>query len=278
MVRRIAAAVCALGVLGAAYGCSSNGGTPTAPSPAPAGTDAAADGSTLKVTAPGLVSPINTVQLDTLAPLFTLQNSTAKYTSTPALTYRFEVSTPAGAIVASVTIAAGSGTTSWQLPSNLTLDTTYRWRARAEMGTAFGPWSGYGTFRSLDYRGLNPRPASGQWPTTTDGLVAYIADSWPDYLDPTDRTAMRLVNMEFLRDRFIEAGICGGIDLAWNRKRGNFSADRSVDAIAWRKPNGFVEVVDLAGSFDDKTLPLVLHWQIVEGPPGYESYTDHPGC
>jgi hypothetical protein len=240
--------------------------------------DAAADGSTLKVTAPVLLSPINTVQLDTLSPLFRLQNATALYTDTPPLSYRIEVSTPAGAAAGSAVVAAGSGTTSWQFPSNLVLDTNYRWRVRAELGGSFGPWSGFGTFRSLDYRGLNPRPANGGWPTTTNGLVAYIANAWPNYLLPTDRTAERIENMEFLRDRIIEAGICGGIDLAWNRKRGDFNADRSVDALAWRKPNGFVEVVDLAAAFDDKTLHLSLHWQIVEGPSGYESYTNHPGC
>jgi hypothetical protein len=37
-------------------------------------------------------------------------------------------------------------------------------------------------------------------------------------------------------------------------------------------------VVDIASAFDDKTIPLMLHWQIVEGPSGYDRYTIHPGC
>lgn len=107
------------------------------------------------------------MQLDTLSPQFTLSNSSARFDATTALTYRFEVSTPSGTIVGtSGQVAAGNGTTVWQLPMGLTLDTTYRWRARAESGDAPGPWSGYATFRSLNYRGLNPRPADGRWPST----------------------------------------------------------------------------------------------------------------
>lgn len=226
-----------------------------------------------------LASPVNTVQLDTLSPLFTLNNSSARFGSTPALTYRFEVSTPAGEVVrTSGQVAAGAGTTKWQLPVDLILDSNYRWRARAELGTAVGPWSGYGTFRSLDYRGLNPRPKDGKWPSTGPDVANYIVEHWEEYLQPTALTATRFEHMEFVRDRFIEAGICGGLDFAWNRKRGDFNAARSHDAIAWRKPNGFVEVVDIASAFDDKTIYLEIHFAIVVGPPGYERYTNHPGC
>jgi len=276
MLRRTTFTICAISVVTAAYGCSSTASAPTAPAAAVAGTDAAADGSTLKVTAPGLVSPINTVQLDTLSPLFTFSNATAKYGAAPTLSYRIEISTPAGAPVAAATVPAGSGTTKWQYPGNLALDQTFRWRVRAEMGGAFGPWTAFGTFRSLDYRGLNPRPANGQWPNNPDDLLDYIANAWDDYLQVTALTAQRIANMEFVRDRLIEAGICGGIDLAWNLKRG--VGPHSHDAIAWRKPNGFVEVVDIASAFDDKTIPLMLHWAIVAGPSGYDRYTNHPGC
>lgn len=100
--------------------------------------------------------------------------------------------------------------------------------------------------------------------------------SWQSYMKPTEKTATRIEHMEFLRDRMIEAGICGGLDVAWNLKRG--IGPHSHDAIAWRKPNGFVEVVDIASAFDDKTIPLVIHWAIVAGPSGYDRYTKHPGC
>jgi hypothetical protein len=77
--------------------------------------------------------------------------------------------------------------------------------------------------------------------------------------------------MEFLRDRVIEIGKCVGLDLAWNRKRGNFNDARSIDALAWRV-NGVVEVVDIGVAYDDNTRTLQMSWQIVAGPPGYDPY------
>ncbi|NQW04655.1 MAG: hypothetical protein HQ485_11585 [Acidobacteria bacterium] len=278
MVRRIVTAVGMAAVLASGYACSSTPDSPTSPAAAPTGSDAAADGSTLKVTAPTLQSPINTVQLQTLSPTFVLANSSARFSTTPALTYRIEISTPAGVAAYTVSsVAAGSGgTTTWQIPEDLALDADFRWRARAEYNSTVGPWSAYGTFRSLDYRGLNPRPENGVWPRTPDELVAYITDSWANYLRPTDRTAERIANMEFLRDRMIEAGVCGGIDVALNLKRG--VGPHSTDAIAWRTSSGDVEVVDIARAFDDKTTTLELQWSVVEGPSGYDPYPNHPGC
>jgi hypothetical protein len=158
----------------------------------------------------------------------------------------------------------------------LLLDQPYRWRARVEINGRFGPWSEFANFLSLDYRGLVPRPANGAWPNNGPAVVQYIMDMFPDYLHPTALTAQRIEHMEFLRDRIVEAGVCGGLDVARNLKRG--IGPHSHDAIAWRKPNGFVEVVDIASAFDDKTIPLVLHWQIVSGPPGYDPLPNHPGC
>jgi hypothetical protein len=263
--------------LAVAYGCADSMSTPTSPAVAASDTAAAADGSTLKVTAPTLQSPIGGIRLDNLEPVFQVQNASARYGAMPGATYRFEVQTMAGVVVAtSFSITAGTGTTSWEIPTEQTLDTRYRWRARAEFGGKFGPWSSFGEYRTIDYRGINPRPANGAWPTNPDDLLAYLNQHWSDYMEPTALTATRIEHMEFLRDRMIEAGICGGIDLARNLKRG--VGPHSHDAIAWRKPNGFVEVVDIASAFDDKTIPLRLHWQIVVGPSGYDRYTNHPGC
>jgi hypothetical protein len=76
--------------------------------------------------------------------------------------------------------------------------------------------------------------------------------------------------MEFLRDRVIETGICGGLDLGRNLKRG--VGPYSIDALAWKLPSGFVEVVDIGFAYDDTSIPLRLTWGIVEGPPGYDGY------
>jgi hypothetical protein len=262
--------------LAVAMGCSQSG-SPVSPTVSPAGAGAAADGSTLKATAPNLDSPRGGVRLDTLEPEFVFGPAQGLYTDA-TFTYRIQVQRTNGQTVAEAAnlTPGGDGRNRWEVPFLLDLDTAYRWRARAELGGAFGPWSSYGEFLSLDYRGLVPRPPNGAWPTTGEDVVDYIAEVFPEYLVPTALTAQRIANMEFLRDRIIEAGVCGGLDVGRNLKRG--IGPHSTDAIAWRKANGFVEVVDIASAFDDKTIPLILHWSIVEGPPGFDPLPDHPGC
>ncbi len=276
MSSRLFAATGVAVVLAVAVGCSQSG-SPVSPSVSPAGAGAAADGSTLKATAPTPITPAGGGRIDTLEPVFVLGPSTGLYTDA-SFTYRIQVQRTSGQTVAEAAnlTPGGDGNSRWELPFLLDLDTPYRWRGRAELDGAFGPWSSYGEFRSLDYQGLVPRPVRGAWPTTGPGVVDYISEVFPEYLVTTALTAQRIVNMEFLRDRIIEAGVCGGLDLARNLKRG--IGPHSTDAIAWRKANGFVEVVDIAAAFDDKTIPLTLHWSIVEGPSGYDPLPDHPGC
>jgi len=251
-------------------------GSPVSPSVSPAGVGAVADGSTLKATAPAPIFPVGGIRLDTLEPVFRLGTSSARYTSA-SFTYRLQLQGASGQAVAEVGgLTPVNGENEWEIPFLLELDTAYRWRGRAEIGQDFGPWSDFATFLSLDYRGIVPRPPDGAWPTDGQAVLDYIAASFPEYLVTTATTAERLENMEFIRDRVIEAGVCGGLDLARNLKRG--IGPHSIDAIAWRLPDGDVEVVDIASAFDDKTIPLRLVWQIVEGPSGYDPLPDHPGC
>jgi hypothetical protein len=116
-----------------------------------------------------------------------------------------------------------------------------------------------------------PPPPPPPYPTTGPGIVAYVANRWSERRVPTSTVGQRVANMEFLRDRVIEIGKCVGLDLAWNRKRGNFNDARSIDALAWRV-NGVVEVVDIGVAYDDNTRTLQMQWAIVAGPPGYDPY------
>jgi hypothetical protein len=262
-------------VLAGTLGCTGQSGAPLSPSNQPFSTEAAADGSTLKVSAPGLVSPIGGGRIQTTSPEFVLNNSAARFTSTPSVRYEIEVQTTAGQTASRATVFAGSGgQTRWTIPTSLGLDTRYRWRARAILDSRGGPWSGFGEFLTIDYRGLVPRPAGGAWPTNGPAVVAYIAASFPERLAVTS-LAHRIENMEFLRDRIIEAGICGGLDLAWNLKRG--TPELSIDFLVWRDEDGEDHGIDLAAGYDDETQPLQLHW--VESIfPFYGGYPNHPGC
>ena len=148
-----------LAVTAAATACGDQTATPVAPSPVvSSGTDAAAaDGSTLKASAPAPYSPANASVVTSLTPNLVVANSTLKYLGdvplASTLYYRFVVETTAGATVSNVLepttggAYAQLGITGSRVPEKLLQgDTTYRWRARAEMGSSVGPWSGYWTF------------------------------------------------------------------------------------------------------------------------------------
>lgn len=136
----------ATAVLGLAVACSKSTPNPTSPTAAaPSETEAAADGSTLKVPAPNTTSPTGGAQVQDPV---TLVASTVspKFGGAASLTYRFEVRSGSN-VVASGT-AAGSGSSVSFTPPALEPDTNFTWRCRAESQGAFGPWSSDAAFRS----------------------------------------------------------------------------------------------------------------------------------
>jgi hypothetical protein len=142
---------CTLVVLIAvAIACGKQPAAPASPSAAAAGSvNAAADGSTLKATAPTLQSPIKGVKLDPGTTLtLVVGNATAKYSASTPLSYRFQIFNASGAqVYNSPLVAAGSsGTTSHVVTSVLDGDQTYSWQARVEYSGAFGPWSARESF------------------------------------------------------------------------------------------------------------------------------------
>ncbi len=74
----------------------------------------------------------------------------------------------------------------------------------------------------------------------------------------------------FLRDRMIEAGKCGGLDLGHNLKRGG--PEISIDFLAWRRSDGDMGV-DIGVDYDNTSEPLRLAWNLA-GISGtfYKSY------
>jgi hypothetical protein len=133
-------------------GCGGEATTPASPSAtATLATDAAADGSTLKTTAPAPQLPANGSTVTSLTPNLVIANSTLKYLGDVAmvltLEYRFVVETEDGASVSNIRTGTGVALTGSRVQAgSLQPQTVYRWRARAELGSAFGPWSAYATF------------------------------------------------------------------------------------------------------------------------------------
>ncbi len=142
---RTFALTCLAALIGLTLACTGNPADSVSPSAGggPRGTNAAADGSTLKVSAPVAVSPINGTK-PAFGTELVITNSTLQFApGAVPLQYRFEIYDSAGAtrIYQSPLVPAGAGGTTSHSPSaNLTVDQTYTWWARAEYQGAVGPW------------------------------------------------------------------------------------------------------------------------------------------
>jgi hypothetical protein len=129
--------------------CGEKAATPVSPSPTTStGADAAADGSTLKYTAPTLYSPGEGAVSSNMTPQLIINDATYKYLPpASAVTYRFQLSA-GGAVVEDAVEKAGAGAGGVNrtvhvvsASAKLASGTAYSWRARAEMGSSVGPWS-----------------------------------------------------------------------------------------------------------------------------------------
>jgi hypothetical protein len=124
----------------AASACSLE--TPLTPASAASTSSAAADGSTLKVGAPTLVSPINDT---TVAgrPTLVISPASGQFTS-GSFSYEFELQNDSGVAIDRTTTSG----TSWAYPNDLQTNAAYRWRARATQAGSVGPWSGTARFQA----------------------------------------------------------------------------------------------------------------------------------
>jgi hypothetical protein len=140
----------ALATLVAVAGCSGAPQTPLSPTAAIDGSQAAAaDGSTLKYTAPVLTSPENGTRIDTRRPLLIWQNSIGKYAGV-GVAYEVEVvKVSTETVVYTVIVGEGPGLSEHAVPADGEYDTEYRWRVRARLDTGIGPWSTPSTFRTV---------------------------------------------------------------------------------------------------------------------------------
>lgn len=128
------AALLAIGVA-----CSRHPASPTSPTAGStaAGSGAASDGTTLKVTAPSPTSPVGDVRVQEPPPTLVAAASSFKYGGSATLVYHFQVFNAAGIMIEEAVV----GITSYKMTSTLATNARYTWWVRAESGTAFGPWS-----------------------------------------------------------------------------------------------------------------------------------------
>jgi hypothetical protein len=131
----------------------------------------AADGSTLKVTAPPLVSPVDGQRTDDRRPTLIWLNSTGKYEAI-GVAYDLEVSSPT-ATVYSRTVGESPNMGAHLVELELDYDIVYSWRARARVGDSFGPWSSWASFLSPTRPVASVTAPSGT--TSTGGCAAAIS-------------------------------------------------------------------------------------------------------
>jgi len=146
--------------------CSGTPQTPVSPSAAVDGNLAAnADGSTLKVTAPALLSPSGGETLNTRRPTFVIQNVTSvNGVAVAGLSYRVQLLNEDGSVAGERTTGETGGQTSVQADTDLEYERNFNWRARAELEGAVGPWSGTASFRTPNRPGVGGGggPETGQ--------------------------------------------------------------------------------------------------------------------
>ncbi len=147
MVRSRVFRGCAVFALLATGACSQVAQSPVSPSAVAGSASANPDGSTLKVTAPVIVSPKGGEQVANRRPELVFGNSTGRFTAV-ALQYRIETFDAAGAFLGARLVSQGAGNqTTFPTETDLAFAVVYSWRVRAEFDGQAGPWSATETFR-----------------------------------------------------------------------------------------------------------------------------------
>lgn len=234
------------------------------------------------LTPPGLVSPVNNDRASSRRPTLTVNHSD-RNAAIGSVSYEFQVATDQAftKIVAAGVVAEGSGQTTFTPGADLGVDLQHFWRARAGDGETTSAWAATQTFRTPAAApapgpspGPGPKPGGSCASNNGPAIVTCIAAKYPEYLVGGISLGQRQANMSFIRDRIIEAGKCGGLDLGQNLKRGG--PELSIDFLAWRQPGGDMGV-DIAFDYDNTSTTLRLQWSEAGFGATYKPYPSG-GC
>lgn len=216
------------------------------------------------VTPPNAIAPVNNELIGTTTPTITVSN--AHFIGPVGhLAYEFQVANDQAfsRLIAAGIVPEGDGRTTFN-SSPLTSAATMFWRVRAGDGESISAWSTTQSFRTPAAPkppAPSPIPSGGGGGScaSNDGhqIVKCIMAKYPEKLVAGISLGQRQENMMFLRDRIIEAGKCGGLDLGHNLKRGG--PEISIDFLAERR-NGQVLGHDVAFDYDNTSTTLQLYW------------------
>jgi hypothetical protein len=238
------------------------------------------------IQAPISVDPINDARTPSRRPGLTVKNA-AHSGPVGNLVYTFETAREVAFadVVSRITIAEGGGQTAALVAGDLDADRRFYWRARAGDGDTTGPWSVTASFLTpADAPAPAPPPPGGgggnancapPYPNNGKAVIDCAERKYPQYLVAHVSVNQRKANMAFLRDRIIEIGICGGMNLAWNMKRGG--PEKSIDFLAWHDGKQWIGV-DIGRAYDDVSKTLDLVWGIHGPTPDARTYEPRPSC
>ena len=114
------------------------------------------DGSSLKVTAPGGLSPAGGGTIDTVRPTLTFTAGTTRFQGS-TLDHELQIVNANDQVVYS----SGSVSSPHGVPNDLSYGDNFWWRVRARIGDQFGPWSDFAQFRTPDPPSLAPAAPTG---------------------------------------------------------------------------------------------------------------------
>lgn len=232
----------------------------TAPTATSGGSSAAtaADGSTLKVSAPALVSPAGGDRAEDRNPTLIWVNSTGRYGAI-GVAYDLEVWLATGTSpLYQRTVGESPDTGAHRVDLTLEYDTMYSWRARAHLGNEVGPWSSFTNFVSPS------RPvATTPTVTTTTGSSTCAAPLSPlgpgetRKPRPNDSAIARNIASQYpaairnscqdhggsweFMDRVVDALRAKDGRYGYNCKRGNCN-DPSLDVVSYYWDSRFPDI------------------------------------
>lgn len=236
------------------------------------------------VTPPTPLAPVGNELVGSTTPRITVANA-SWVGPIGNLVYEFQVASDQSfsRLIAAAIIAEGGGQTTFN-SSGLVAGATIYWRVRASDGETTSAWTGTQAFRTpAAPKPTTPAPAptggggGGGSCASNSGIsiISCMSAKYPERLAAGVSLQQRKDNMAFLRDRIIEAGKCGGLDLGWNLKRGG--PELSIDFISQRV-NGVVDGIDIGYAYDDTSVPLRLAWATGGSFPYYANYTNGFSC
>jgi len=236
------------------------------------------------VNPPVPVSPADNERIATASPTLTVTNATFAG-PVGSLAYEFQVGSDQAftRLLSAAIVKEGPGRTSFSsaaLPNGQMLF----WRARASDGETTSLWTVVEVFHTPAAPAPSPSPSPAPSPGGGGGscasssgpaIIACIQAKYPDKTVPVSSLGQRQDNMKFLRDRIIEAGLCGGNTYGWNLKRGG--PELSIDVIAWKRSDGNMGV-DIGFDYDNIGTTLRLVWSEIDLNASYAPYTNSYSC